>query len=222
MKLASYINREDRILNLCRNRRVLHLGCVGFTDSTTQEKVGLARESLHASVSAISTCEGVDLDEAAVRFFRDNGIFDNVRCGDVEELAKIYPSGAEFDVVLAGDIIEHLSNPGRMLDGVRILLAQDGVLVISTPNAFGLPAYLRFLTGRFREGMQHVLCFNPVTLSQLLERHGFEVISADACYQRRAKKSAGPLFGLFAGFLSKFPQLGGTLLFVCKVRRPSI
>jgi 2-polyprenyl-3-methyl-5-hydroxy-6-metoxy-1,4-benzoquinol methylase len=78
--------------------------------------------------------------------------------GNVEHLEDMVPELRGFDVVVAGDIIEHLSNPGLMLDGIRSRLATNGRVIISTPNAFGVASWLRVLTGRFKEGAQHVPC----------------------------------------------------------------
>ena len=44
------------------------------------------------------------------------------------------------------------------------------------------------ILGKFREGEQHVLCFNPITLMQLLDRHGYELTSASSCYQTRREE----------------------------------
>jgi hypothetical protein len=54
--------------------------------------------------------------------------------------------------VVSGDIIERLLNPSMMLDGIRTLCAADTRLIITTPNAFGMPNYCRFLLGKFKEG----------------------------------------------------------------------
>jgi 2-polyprenyl-3-methyl-5-hydroxy-6-metoxy-1,4-benzoquinol methylase len=219
MAVKKFIERDSRIINMCRNKSVLHLGCVGFTDCAIEEKVRQACQSLHAAITdCAASCTGVDLDSESINQLREQGVFLNVIEGNVEHLEDMVPELRGFDVVVAGDIIEHLSNPGLMLDGIRSRLATNGRVIISTPNAFGVASWLRVLTGRFKEGAQHVLCFNPYTLTQLVERHGYEVELAASCYQSRARTNYGPLFGFLRTVLEKFPILGGTLLYVCRVK----
>jgi SAM-dependent methyltransferase len=144
---------------------------VGFTDCSIADKARLAKQSLHASLSAVADCVGVDLDGESIRQLQERGVFHDVLQGNVESLEQLPSSLGRFDVALAGDVVEHLSSPGRMLDGVRGLLEPEGTLMISTPNAMGLPSYVRFLFGLFHEGPQRVLNFNPISLAQLLTRH---------------------------------------------------
>jgi SAM-dependent methyltransferase len=212
--IGAYVSRDDKFAEICRGKRVLHLGCVGFTDCDLAEKVRLARASMHSRLSEISDCVGVDLDRDTIAELRRHGVFENVLPGDVERLEDLPPNLKKFDVVVAGDIIEHLSNPGRMLDGVRGLLKPGGVFVVSTPNAFGLPSFLRHAAGRFHEGLQHVLNFNAITLTQLLERHRYTVVEALSCHQGTAARQHGVLFSIGRGFFQLAPQYGGTLLFV--------
>lgn len=180
----------------------------------------MAQKSLHAALTeAASVCTGVDLDGEAISELRNLGIFTNVVEGDVERLSELGSDLGRYDLVVAGDIIEHVSNPGLMLDGIKDRLNKDGRLIVSTPNAFGIASWIKYARGKFREGAQHVLCFNPITLRQLLERHGYEVTEALSCYQSRAVDQYGASFRLLRLILEKQPRFGGTLLFVCRVRQ---
>jgi 2-polyprenyl-3-methyl-5-hydroxy-6-metoxy-1,4-benzoquinol methylase len=218
--LAEYVSRDEKILELCRGKRVLHLGCVGFTDCPMADKIRLARQSLHQRLTESSECTGVDLDAETLAQLQVQQVFNNVVVGNVEQLELLPANLPKFDVVVAGDIIEHLSNPGKMLDGVAKHLKPAGVLVVSTPNSMGLPAFVRYLFGRFREGLQHVLCFNPITLAQLLERHDYEVVQSLTCHQNAAAHQHGWRFAMGRTLFRLIPKLGGTLLFVAQPKRP--
>jgi 2-polyprenyl-3-methyl-5-hydroxy-6-metoxy-1,4-benzoquinol methylase len=211
---SGYISREEEILARCRGQRVMHLGCVGFPDLSLEEKITRARNGLHQSLSQISDCVGIDIDQTTVEQLRSAGVFNNVLVGDAEQLGDLSPTLPPFDIALAGDIIEHLSNPGRMLDGIKKRLKPNGRLIISTPNSMGLPGFLRYLAGKYGEAAQHVVCFNALTLTQLLERHGYEVMETFTCYQPLARKRL--LFKAGRAFFRCFPRLGGTLFFVAR------
>jgi 2-polyprenyl-3-methyl-5-hydroxy-6-metoxy-1,4-benzoquinol methylase len=207
----NYFARNERIIELARGKRVLHLGCVGFADLPTADRIALAEASLHFALSTVADVTGVDYSRDAIEYFRAHGVFDNVVFGDAEWLQDAGLVGP-FDIVVAGDIIEHLSNPGLMLDGLRGLCDEHSQVVITTPHAFGLLRFLRYLAGRFVEGNEHVATFNESNLVNLCARHGLRVVSIDTCYQGNATKKR--LFWLGKRFFELFPRLGGTLFVV--------
>jgi 2-polyprenyl-3-methyl-5-hydroxy-6-metoxy-1,4-benzoquinol methylase len=82
-----------------------------------------------------------------------------------------------FSMILLWDVIEHLPDPGKILNQVRELLAPGGILSIITPDAGSL---LARLMGRhwmeFAKPTEHILFFTSDNLSGLLERTGFDII----------------------------------------------
>lgn len=126
----------------------------------------------------------------------------------IKASAENFVLSEKVDVVFAGDLIEHLSNPGLFLDQVRQNLKPGGRLIISTPNAFNLFNLVEKLTkNEPTVNREHTCYFNRKTLGALLERHGFEVIDVsfvyllDVKYKPSWKKKV--LDGVY-WFLSKF------------------
>jgi 2-polyprenyl-3-methyl-5-hydroxy-6-metoxy-1,4-benzoquinol methylase len=169
-----YFQKKQAILELTRGRKVLHLGCIGFGDVEFADRVALAKSSLHYSLSQHADVLGVDYSARVVNEYRKLGLFSNIVVGNVERLEELDVHD-KFDVILAGDIIEHVSNPGLMLEGIKRFCRTDTRVIVTTPNAFGLPGYLRFTLGKFKEGPEHVMTFNAQNLRHLLERHGYTV-----------------------------------------------
>ena len=81
-----------------------------------------------------------------------------------------------FDVVFAGELIEHLSSFTGLLDAARAHLKPGGALVLTTPNAFAISNFIYRLGGRARVNKEHTCWFCEDTLATLLQRHGFRVI----------------------------------------------
>ncbi|WP_296700913.1 class I SAM-dependent methyltransferase [Thiocapsa sp. UBA6158] len=85
------------------------------------------------------------------------------------------------DVLLASEVIEHVVDPHRFLDDITPILAPDGWLVISTPNAAGVRpdaspgALLPILTPGY-----HLVLFSETALHRLLAAHGFTQIDIRA------------------------------------------
>ena len=128
----------------------------------------------------------------------------------------------QFDLVLAGDILEHLSRPGSMLEGVKRFLRQNGELVISTNNAFGFHYQLRRWMGHYTEHFQHVCFFSPETLLHLLERHGYRVREMYGAYTEPPHTWKQKLeFALGKPLFKLAPVLAGTLIVVAALTSES-
>lgn len=207
-----YHSKHEVIINRCRGKKVLHLGCVGNNDSSTSHKVVASPSTLHLKLSSEAEVTGVDISGDAVEEYRKTGICDNILIGDVEKLGELNLQ-QEFDWVVIGDLIEHLSNPGMMLEGVRKVCRKDTKVILTTPHAFGLAPFLRHLGGNFKEGLQHVMTFNSQNLTNLVERHGFEVEEMGTCYQAESENSSLK-FKVGKKIFEQFPKLGGTLFLV--------
>lgn len=89
----------------------------------------------------------VDVDQEAVRAaeqFAERAF--------VEDLSADRPLASlaeRFDVILAGDVLEHLPEPARILDRCRTLLRPGGYVVLSVPNVAHVDVRLGLLQGRW-------------------------------------------------------------------------
>jgi 2-polyprenyl-3-methyl-5-hydroxy-6-metoxy-1,4-benzoquinol methylase len=214
---VNYFGKNERLLSLVSGKRILHLGCVGFTDTPTRHRVALAQQSLHYALTQAGDVVGIDYSKDEIDYYAANGVFRNIVHGNVEHLEAL-ELDQTFDVVVAGDIIEHLSNPGLMLEGIKRFCKPTSVLIVTTPNAFGVLNFLRYVAGRFHEGKEHVMTFNRENIATLLTRHGYQIESIDTCFQKQAS-SRGLLFTVGKKLLELFPKLGGTLFVAARMQR---
>ena len=122
---------------------------------------------------------------------------------------------------MLGDIIEHVDNAGVALDAAASMLEPGGTVVVTCPNAFGLPNFIRFLLGRFHEGDDHVASYNKWTLAHLLQRHGFAIDSVWTALDRPPRtRLKASVYKLLAGLLRAAPELGGTLVMTARRTEP--
>jgi hypothetical protein len=215
MRVAGYLSRWDFILGYCVGRRVLHLGCVGETELSSEVKVEAFRSKrvLHPHLREVAReVVGVDLDAETIKLLHSKLGPGNLVIGDVEHLEDCAIDG-KFDVILCGDLIEHLACPGLMLKGIRQFMTPQSSVIISTPNSFSLLANIRFSLGSYREGAEHVTVFSKLTLTHLLERHGYQVRELYTCYHRPPQTGIARLkLKVGAPFFHLLPERGGTLL----------
>lgn len=80
----------------------------------------------------------------------------------------------KFDVIFAGDLIEHLSNPGLFLAACARHLKEGGRLVLTTPNCYSLFSLTEKLTKpEPTVNKDHTCYFNFKTLHQLLGKNAW-------------------------------------------------
>ena len=119
---------------------------------------------------------GVDADTAGVERARELGF--DAYAADVEDREALASLGLEpADVVVAGELLEHLDRPGDFLEAVKGLVAPGGVLLLTTPNAHSLTNVLGALAGREFVNVDHVSWLSWRTLETLLTRHGWRLES---------------------------------------------
>lgn len=224
LRLGRYVSRWDFILERCRNKRVLHLGCIGTTAKPVSDKINAIRanRALHPRLKQVAAkVIGVDYEVAAVKELNRIGLTEIV-AGDVCELASL-GLGNDFDVVLCADLIEHLGEPGRMLQSVRCCMGPWTEVLITTPNSFGLANLLRYAVGRPVDGSDHVLSFNIYTLRNLLCRHGYKLEESVSCYDHPPSNATERLLlRVGAPFLKMAPKFGGTLAVVARLSEPRL
>jgi SAM-dependent methyltransferase len=183
---ARLVDRTGEVIERARGRRVAH---VGFADAGFREYHEQQDQWLHAHLHAVaSTLVGLDIDAEGVAAARAQGYeAHRVDCCEPEAVAALGLEPAE--VVLAGEIIEHLDATGAFLDALHLLCRPDGVLVLTTPNAYGWMNPLAALAGYEVNHPDHVTMFTWRTLSELLARHGWEVVET-ATFVPRVKALA--------------------------------
>jgi 2-polyprenyl-3-methyl-5-hydroxy-6-metoxy-1,4-benzoquinol methylase len=150
--------------------RVLDVGC-GDGHFTAQ----LA----HAGAIVV----GVDVSAEALRRARSRHPQLQLHALDARES---WPLGdASFDLVWAGEVIEHVADTASWLSEVRRVLRPSGVLLVSTPAHGRLAMLALALSGRrfdrhFDPLTDHLRFYSARSLGRLLDEFGFSDIDVRA------------------------------------------
>ena len=108
---------------------------------------------------------GVDADREALAAAAGLGI--ETHWADLDQPLD-FPD-ASFDVVVAGELLEHLRDPAPLVAEVRRVLQPGGTFVASVPNAYRLKRRLLFLLGRPPDDdPTHLQMFSPSDVRALL------------------------------------------------------
>ncbi len=156
LHLAS--NILSNITKLAQGNRLLEVG-VG-----AGEMIAVAKEMLF-------DVTGVEIRPSyAANVSKTFGV--PVHCIDIME----FETDQLFDVILLGDVIEHLADPIKMLEKINTLLSENGILWISTPNFESAYSTIMKDGDAMWRVCEHLNYFSYVSLNKVLTDLGFKVI----------------------------------------------
>lgn len=190
--------RAEQILPYVQGETVLDVGCTGHQ---------LEPDSPHwlhgQLVGHFPSVFGIDLNTENVEKLSALG-YKNVEVGNAETFAL----DRTFDTIVAGELIEHLSNPGLFLDRVREHLSPGGRAVITTPYPFSLLFWLyAFLKYPVTcQNPEHTAWFCPETFRELSSRAGLRIVEWKLVEDYRPDDPSRP-YRIFVKLLTWFGWL---------------
>lgn len=185
---AKLVDRTGFILERCKGKVVLDIGASGYMHeaivSVAKKCYGIDRPPNIDGWSDIlprimsKDLWGIDLDDQPLK-----------------ELTALREQIDEVELIICGEVLEHLSNPGRFLEALQEVFKVPGhnvsdilscipaaQTVFTVPNAFSAIARRRLEKDMLENvNIDHVAWYSPRTLKTLLERAGYE-IKQWACY----------------------------------------
>jgi len=156
--------RERRPLT---GRSALDVGC----------GAGLLSEPLARLGAKVTGLDAAPENIAAARLHAEGqGLAIDYRAGGIESLGE-----ERFDLVVSMEVIEHVSDPAAFIAGLAGALAEDGLLILSTPNRTPLSKLALITVG---EGLgmvpkgthDHAKFLTPDELGALVKQAGLDVI----------------------------------------------
>lgn len=166
---AYYTRTKDFLLSMVPDgsATVLDLGCGSGNFGRKLIEVGKAKELY-----------GVEIfDQAAEQAKKHYKI---VHVGDIEEMQLPYERS--FDLIVCGDVLEHLKNPQCVLKDAKRWLKDDGRIVCCLPNIRHWRIAWKLIFGgdwRYEQhgimDQTHLRFFTVRSFSRLLEESGYKI-----------------------------------------------
>ena len=166
----------DQVAPITEDHVVVDVGC------------GSGNLTLH-SAEKCKLAIGLDPSESAVQFC--NSINSNSRSVFIPAAGDALPFRSEsVDVVLFVEVIEHLSEPIKIISEISRILKKGGLAFVTTPN-YAFPSLwppVEWLADQSRmvakmgDGEQHVQKFSPRSLAGMFQKAGFETVRLGTFY----------------------------------------
>jgi 2-polyprenyl-3-methyl-5-hydroxy-6-metoxy-1,4-benzoquinol methylase len=110
--------------------------------------------------------------------------------GTIEEFLSVCQT--EFDLIVFGDVLEHLVNPWKVIKNCQKVLSPQGKIIASVPNVFSFEIFLQLVSGQFYYNnsgvfdITHLRFFTLETFCELFEQADLQVcqeLTLGAVYQ---------------------------------------
>lgn len=201
---------QDRLAflqELCAGKRVIHFG---FADHLPLIKKKIEKgEWLHSRLIEVAeVCVGLDNDANAVPYVTEEigipncFVFDLFTSALPDEVAK-----KNWDIVLLGEIIEHVDDPVSFLKSLRQIFSPIATqLIVTAPNALSLENVYYSLRDREFINTDHRYWFTPYTLLKVGHRADLKATKVSMCGSIEGRAL------LYRALVDRVPMLRETIL----------
>jgi hypothetical protein len=170
---TALVNRQQYILDYCRNKSVLH---VGFADAPyTGERIK-NKALLHSALRNVTSYMfGIDTDENAVALYQRLTGDVNTKAVDLLKLRD--HKAIECEILIAGEVLEHTINPTSFIEACTTVTKTGQELLITVPNYTSLDSIAASLHGTESVHPDHEWYFSPYTLLKKFNKENWELLS---------------------------------------------
>lgn len=203
--------RNEQLLRLVEGKRVLHIGCCDHTEILDERiKAGMWLHSLLSDKA--QKCLGLDINREAVDLCRQVSGLDNIIYGDVSQPGIKEITEQQWDVVLFGDVLEHIPNPTSFLSAFKQNYASSvASILVSVPNSLRVGNFVGSLRSKETVNTDHLCEYSPFMLTRTLASAG---IMVDRMYFSVFNKETGIRNVIFR----QFPYFCHTLIAEARLR----
>jgi hypothetical protein len=195
------ISREATIINLIRDKDVIHIGCsdhIQIINSKIRNNIWL-----HKLITENARkCFGIDIDRESIDYIKKELGYQNVFYGNIltDEFKDLKEN--KWDYAVFGEIIEHLDDPVSFLKVFKAKYGENvSRFIITVPSIYNKRQYINMKNYREVINSDHRFWFTPYTISKVLVSAGYnpekidysnlQSLSIADLIKRRIKRIAG-------------------------------
>jgi 2-polyprenyl-3-methyl-5-hydroxy-6-metoxy-1,4-benzoquinol methylase len=173
------VDKNAFVLDCAKGKYVLHIGMGGHLEDSSVVDAYLKTDltqSLQGQLARVaSRVDGIDINvrplEAMKKAVPGFYAFCDVCSPDFGSIL----GDRRYQLIVFGDTVEHLDDCRSALRNLRSVLADDGVLLVSTVNAYSFDAMVKLLFGYESVHEEHTAYYSYSTLHRLFAMNGLEM-----------------------------------------------
>jgi 2-polyprenyl-3-methyl-5-hydroxy-6-metoxy-1,4-benzoquinol methylase len=165
-------DRGGFIVERSMGRKVLDVGCVAHDVQRMSSP-----NWLHARVAnAAQECIGLDVLAEGIEQMQKLGY--RAIAHDASDGPGPLLELGPFDVIVGGELIEHVASVDMLFRLAREILSPDGEMIVTSPNPWAPHRVRAGQLGIIWENCDHILFAFPSGMAELAERHGLYLAEA--------------------------------------------
>ena len=168
------ISRIDYLSEICKEKNVIHLGCLDHNMDTITKKIA-DNTWLHKRLTDVSArCLGIDIDPVLIDKIKDIGIH-NVICSDLStDHLRTEITSRQWDYLICGELIEHINNPVSFLNAMKEKYASYiKNIIVTVPNSLNFGHIKNAFKTTESINTDHRYSFTPYNISKMLVISGY-------------------------------------------------
>ncbi len=181
---------------------VLELGAGGCDTMAYMKKFGLAQ---HVTALELFKIPGSN---------QESPLIDKLLIADLSDIHTLELPENHFDLIICGDVLEHIFNPWEIVLYIKRLLRPRGKIICSLPNIRFYRALINiFLKGDFKYSkdgildMTHIRFFCKKNMVMLFRQNGYKINSILPGFKLNKNEGKSKVlnmltFGIFQDFLA--------------------
>lgn len=160
-------SRNSIILSYCKNKDVLHIWAAN-SPSTKEKYYWKIWPLLYRNIDKVCKSQlWIDIDQKCTDFLNSKDDFKNSKI-KLFDMNKLNDLDYIPDVIVFGEVIEHLMNIEVALTNIKKVMNSKTILIISTPNAYCIDAFVDSMFWYEKFNDDHKVLFSYWYLKNLL------------------------------------------------------
>jgi hypothetical protein len=181
------IFRDNYLINLSKNKKIIHIGCVDHLD-LIEKKIQKDQWFHKKLLDNSNKCIGIDINKKGIEFLIKKYNISNLYNVDViKDKIPFEIQKETFDYIFLPDVLEHIGNPVFFLKKLKEKFSNVNKFIITVPNAFRIDNFIFSLKNKEFINSDHRFWFTYYTLSKILVDAGFEI--TDIKYSEHSKSN---------------------------------
>jgi len=168
------IGRGAFLLNLLKNKKIIHMGCVDHLE-LIEDRIKQG-DWLHQKITDVAKRNiGIDTNCEGIKLLKEKIGIQDVHCIDIKKDSLHELENETFDFILLGEVLEHIDNPVEFLSTIKNRFRNIKRIIITVPHVLNRDRFIDAQMGKEIINSDHRFWFTGYTLLKILTQSEIKV-----------------------------------------------